>query len=208
MGDVRYSSLVISAGVVAVYFLQLSLPAVNGLAFVASDFLQEPWTILTSIFLHSPGDYMHLLNNLFFLAVFGFMLENIVGTRKFLVLFFSSGMFANLSAFIFYPYSPVLGASGAISGIIAALAAIKPRTVGLLWGVPVPMWAAFLGWAAFNTLGGLATGGSTAFEAHLFGLFYGLLWGLFIREKHSGGSERSDPEPDLDLEEWEEKYMG
>ncbi|MDY6773723.1 MAG: hypothetical protein SVS85_00860, partial [Candidatus Nanohaloarchaea archaeon] len=73
MGEVKYSALLLSAAVILVYLLQLSFPAVTDLSFVAADFFKEPWTIVTSIFLHSPGDYMHLLNNLFFLAVFGFM---------------------------------------------------------------------------------------------------------------------------------------
>ncbi|MFB6265497.1 MAG: rhomboid family intramembrane serine protease [Candidatus Nanohaloarchaea archaeon] len=208
MREVRYASLVISAVVVIVYLLQLSFPPVTGLSFVAADFFHEPWTIVTSMFLHSPGDYMHLLNNLFFLSVFGFMLENIIGTRKFLAMFFAGGIFANLSAFAFYYSTPVLGASGAISGIIAALAVIRPRDIGLFWGVPVPMWAALLGWIVTNMVGTAATGGGIAFEAHLFGLFFGAIFGLFMREKHSRpSSERSEEEPEIDLEEWEEKYL-
>ncbi|MDY6769506.1 MAG: rhomboid family intramembrane serine protease [Candidatus Nanohaloarchaea archaeon] len=206
MSDVRYSSLVLSAAIVAVYLGQQVFPSLSGLSFVAATFLQEPWTILTAVVLHDPGDYMHPLNNLFFLAVFGFMLENIIGTRKFLALFFAGGIFANLSAFAFYYSTPVLGASGAISGIIATLAVIRPRDIGLFWGVPVPMWAALLGWVVTNAAGTAATGGGIAFEAHLFGLFFGGIAGMFIREKYSG-SESSEEEPDIDVEEWEEEYL-
>ncbi len=205
MARVRYTSLVISAAVVFIYMLQLLFPGLTGLAFVADRFLLEPWTLLTSFFLHSPGDYMHLLNNLFFLAVFGFMLENVVGTRKFLALFFTSGLFANLSAFTFYPSTPVLGASGAVSGIVAALAVIRPRDVGLFWGVPVPMWAALLGWVVTNAVGGLASGGNIAFEAHLYGLLFGAIYGLFMRGEHS--REREEHEVEFDVREWEKKYM-
>ncbi|MCJ7478724.1 MAG: rhomboid family intramembrane serine protease [Candidatus Nanohaloarchaeota archaeon QJJ-7] len=206
MAEVRYSSLILSTAVIGVYLLQILFPPVSDLSFVASDFLLEPWTILTSIFLHNPGDYMHLLNNLFFLAVFGFMLENIVGTRRFLSLYMFTGVFANLSAFVFYPSTPVLGASGAISGIIAALAVIRPRDVGLFWGVPVPMWAALLGWVVTNLTGAAASGGGIAFEAHLFGLASGALLGLFMRREHSR-SGQEDPEIQFDVEEWEEEHM-
>lgn len=206
MADVRYSSLLLSAAIVVIYLLQLGFPPVTGLSFVAVDVLREPWTMLTSVFLHSPGDYMHLLNNLFFLAVFGFMLENIIGTRKFLGLFLSAGVFANLSAFLFYPTTPVLGASGAISGIVAALAVVRPRDIGLFWGVPVPMWAALLGWVATNVAGAAATGGGIAFEAHLFGLAFGAAAGLFMRREHSRAGEDEEL-PDIDVEAWEEEHL-
>ncbi|MDY6769544.1 MAG: rhomboid family intramembrane serine protease, partial [Candidatus Nanohaloarchaea archaeon] len=139
-------------------------------------------------------------------AVFGFMLENIVGTRKFLALFAGAGILANLSAFIFYPAVPVLGASGAVSGIVAALAVIRPRDIGLFWGVPVPMWAALLGWVATNLAGAAATGGGIAFEAHLFGLAAGAAFGLFERREHSR-SRAEEHEIDVDVEEWEERFM-
>lgn len=208
MVRLRNTSLYISGGIVLIYLLQHLVPGLNTLSFVASDVLWEPWTIVTSFFLHSPSDYMHLLNNLFFLAVFGFMLERTVGTKRFLAIFFSSGVFANLSAFIFYPNTPVLGASGAVSGIVAAMATLRPRALGLFWGVPVPMWAAFLGWIATNLVGTAATGGNIAFEAHLFGLASGLLFGLYIRRTHPW-SERSEDEDEVefDVEAWEEKYM-
>lgn len=206
MTRVKYSSLVLSGAIIAIYVLQLSFPPVTELSFVAADFFSEPWTIVTSVFLHSPSDFMHLLNNLFFLAVFGFMLENIIGTRKFLGLFVVSGVLANLSAFAFYPTTPVLGASGAISGVIAALAVIRPRDIGLFWGVPVPMWAALIGWIVTNAAGAAATGGNVAFEAHLYGLFVGAMIGLLLRREHAAVKDDAD-EPDIDIEEWEEEYM-
>ncbi|MDY6765864.1 MAG: rhomboid family intramembrane serine protease, partial [Candidatus Nanohaloarchaea archaeon] len=185
MTGVRYTSLLLAAAIILVYLLQLVFPGLTGLSFVAAEFGAAPWTIITSLFLHDPGDYMHLLNNLFFLAVFGFMLENIIGTRRFLGLFLGGGVLANLSAFIFYPGSPVLGASGAISAVVAALAVIRPRDMGLFWGVPAPMWAVLLGWVATNLAGAAATGGGIAFEAHLFGLAAGTASGLFLQDEHS-----------------------
>ncbi|MDY6761838.1 MAG: rhomboid family intramembrane serine protease [Candidatus Nanohaloarchaea archaeon] len=207
MAEVRYTSLLLAAAVIAIYILQLLVPAVTDLSFVAAEFSSEPWTIVTSLFLHNPTDYMHLLNNLFFLAVFGFMLENIIGTEKFLVLFLGGGVFANLSAFVFYPASPVLGASGAISAIVAAMAVIRPRAMGLFWGVPVPMWAALLGWIATNIVGAAASGGGIAFEAHLFGLAAGGIAGMFLRREHSRPNRRDKVEEDIDLERWENEYL-
>ncbi len=229
--DVRYASLVLVAVIVGIYLLQILFPgASRNFALHVPTFWQEPWTIITSMFLHSTGDYMHLLNNMYFLAVFGFILENVIGTKRFLQLFISSGIFAGLSAFLFYTDSIVWGASGAISGIIAAIAIIKPHSVGLLYGLPVPMWVALAGWIGSNMIQSVElltmlgatvtdpTSGGTAFMAHLFGLFFGITYGLFIRRKHSdiaGELRRYDEhkddwewdDEDVDIEEWERKHM-
>ncbi len=214
----RNVSLVLSGALIVIYVLQLLFPGLNTFALVASEVWSEPWTMVTSMFLHSTDDYMHLLNNLLFLAMFGFILENTIGTKRFLQLYLAAGLFANLSAFTFYPNSSVLGASGAISGVIGAIAVIRPRTVGFIGYIPVPMWAALLWWVGFNFLGSLGTGGSTAFEAHLYGLFFGALYGLFIRWKHPHVAQelrkQDDDEDDwdwddedVDIEEWEREHM-
>lgn len=205
----RYTALLLSAVIVAVYGMEWGAPwLVDVFGFQAEAFLRKPWTIVTSLLLHDAYDYMHLLNNLFFLTVFGFILENQIGTRRFLTLFVAGGIFANLSAFIFYPGSTVIGASGAISAIVAALAVSRPRQVGLLWGVPVPMWAVLIGWVGFNLLGVGASGG-IAFEAHLFGLAFGAGYGVLVldREHRDGRDEVERGEVDVDVEAWEEEYM-
>ncbi len=212
----RYTSLILCGIIIAVYMLQIMYAPLNELAFVAANVWQEPWTVVTSIFLHSPTDYMHLLNNLLFLALFGFMLENQIGTRRFLALYLAAGLFANLSAFTFYPTSPVLGASGAISGVIGAIAVLKPRGVGFIGYIPVPMWMALAWWIGFNLLGTMATDAGIAFEAHLYGLFFGAAYGLFMRKKHPHMAEelrkQDDDEfewddEDVDIDEWEREHM-
>jgi membrane associated rhomboid family serine protease len=228
--DVRYASLVLSAGIIGIYVLEMLFPAAaTDFALHVPTFWQEPWTIITSMFLHSTSDYMHLLNNLYFLAIFGFILENTIGTKRFLRLFLAAGIFANLAAFSFYTDSIVWGASGAISGIIAAIAIIKPRSVGLLYGLPVPMWVALIGWVGSNIIQSTEilvllgatitepTGGGTAFMAHIYGLAFGIGYGLFIRKRHPHIRDelRRTDEPDkwewddadIDIEEWERKHM-
>ncbi len=197
------------SGFIAVLFgLSFIVPVQGVLGFRSHVFLSQPWTIITSIFAHA--DYLHVFNNLFFLAVFGAILEHYIGSKRFLYLFFAGGVFANLSAFIFYPTSLVLGASGAVSAIIAALAVLKPRQAGLFFGVPLPMWAALLGWVFTNILGAAGVGGNTAYEAHLFGLVFGAVYGVYLR-RHE---EYVDTEEDADinisestLRKWEKKYL-
>lgn len=207
----RIAALTLSFLIVLTYLAQLAVPELNNLAFVAAEFSRAPWTILTSTFLHSPGDYMHLLNNLFFLALFGYMLEQVIGTRRFLAVYVTAGITANLAAFTFYPNTPVLGASGAISGVVAALAVVRPRMIGLLWGVPAPMWAVLLGWIGLNTLG-FGAGSTIAFEAHLYGLITGVIAGAVLRRTGATGHQHR-PRPsdqadlDIDIETWEKRYM-
>lgn len=205
--QVRYTSLVLAAVLLLIFVVERLFLPLDLFMFVAADALERPWTMVTSVFVHS--DYMHLLNNLFFLAVFGFIMENTVGTKKFLIAFAAAGLFANLAAFTFYPTTPTLGASGAISGVIAALAVIRPRAVGLFWGAPVPMWVALIGWIATNLIGFAGTGGNIAYEAHLYGLVVGIAYGLYIRRTHSFGrnDDDRDDEIDIDVEAWEREYM-
>lgn len=228
-GDqIRYGSLLLCAVIVGIYVLELMFPgAARDFALHVPTFWQEPWTLITSMLLHSTTDYMHLLNNLYFLAIFGFILENTIGTKRFFTLFFTAGIFAGLAAFTFYTDSIVWGASGAISGILAAIAIIKPRAVGLLYGLPVPMWVALIGWVGSNVvqspeilvlLGATVSGpgGGTAFMAHLYGLFFGIVYGLFIRKRHphlaeelrSGREEKWHwDDEDIDIDEWEREHM-
>jgi len=205
----RYDALKVSGSIIGIYLLQLLFPAVTEqFAFTAAEFTSHPWQIVTSIFLHAPGDYMHLLNNLFFLAVFGTLLELYIGSNPFLKLFLTTGIVANLAAFTFYPSTPAIGASGAISGIVACLAVIKPRKVGLFWGVPVPMWVALIGWIVTN-LAGVGAAAGIAFEAHLYGLAAGGIAGVYYRSKHDNDDDSVE---DVSIDEttirgWEEQYL-
>jgi membrane associated rhomboid family serine protease len=212
----RYLALWIGAGLILIYIAQHLLPGLTDqLIFRPATVADEPWTYVTSMFIHAPDDYMHLLNNLFFLIVFGTMLELLVGSERFLGIFLIGGLVANLSAFTFYPDSAVLGASGAISAIIASLAVFRPRKPGLFWGVPVPMWAALLGWIGTNLIGTAATGGGIAFEAHLYGLGFGAIAGIYLRQLENSSprqkrNDRADGPIEIDeqtIREWERRYM-
>lgn len=210
MVRVKHAALSL-VGVTTIVFLlqQLFTGMTSALALQPTQFLAAPWTIVTAVFAHA--DYMHFFNNMFFLAFFGYVLEHYIGAKQFLVLFLAGGVLANMSAFIFYQGGSVLGASGAVSVVIASLAVLRPRNPGLFFGVPVPMWAALLGWIVLNTLGAMGTGGSTAFEAHLFGLGIGVVAGVYLRRRVHIVSPESEEEavelPESVLRRWERKYM-
>jgi len=168
------------------------------------------WKFFTSIFGHS--DLQHLLNNLFFIGLFGSIYERFTDGRTFVLTFLVSALFANLSAFVFFPESFIIGASGGASGVLAALAVLKPRQIGLALGVPLPMWAVLIGYVFINTVG-LTGANNVAYEAHLLGMVTGAVIGFRDRERFLEGTEEDDEE-ELEEEdwkrrirEWEEKWM-
>ncbi len=162
----------------AIFALQNIFPAItDNFSLVSSRALAEPWMFLTSVFLHA--DLMHLLYNMFALALFGAMLEKIVGGKKFLAIFFAAGLLASAAAFFFYGAS--LGASGAIFGTLGALAILRPRMTIWLY-VPMPMFVAIFVWAAIDLAGFLYPSG-IANAAHLAGLAAGLAFGFALRKR-------------------------
>lgn len=170
------------------------------------------WKFFTSIFGHS--DMEHLFNNLFFISIFGSILELRTSGKTLLTTFLVSALFANLAAFIFFPASSIIGASGGGMGILAALAVYRPRQIGLALGVPLPMWAALLAYIGIN-VAGLSTVTGTAHEAHLLGLVSGSIIGYHLRDRELIKlEEEDDNEEELEdenwreaIRKWEEKWM-
>ena len=137
----------------------------------------QPWRFVTAIFLH--GDFGHLLYNMFALLLFGGMLERLIGGRRFLLVFFATGIIANFVSVFFYPSS--LGASGAIFGIIGSLIVVRPTLVVFAFGLPMPMFIAGILWATGDIIG-LFVPSNVGNIAHLSGLAIGLLFGAFYRD--------------------------
>jgi membrane associated rhomboid family serine protease len=97
-------------------------------------------------------------------------------------------------------------------GVMAALAAYRPRQIGIGLGVPLPMWAVLATYILID-LSGLTASTNVANEAHLLGVVSGLFIGIQISEQSYGKNEK-DKETDLEEESWkqrirnwEEKYM-
>jgi membrane associated rhomboid family serine protease len=191
--------------ILAVFALQNVFPFyTDNFALSSSTFLQQPWSLVTYIFLHA--DINHIFSNLFSLVLFGFILEKTVGSRNFLIIFFSSGIFAGIVGLLFYP--SVIGASGAIFGIMGVLVVIRPKMVVLAFGIPIPMLVAVAMWAALD-LGGVFYPSSIANIGHLAGLCAGIFIGFWIRPRYKV-AEKKKEKIKIDEEyfrRWEEKYM-
>ncbi len=142
----------------------------------------QAWRLFTYMFLH--GDVWHILFNMLGLWMFGQPVAHQLGDRKFLGLFLVSGIVAGLFSGLFYLLGgsgmvPVIGASGALFGVMLAFARFFPDAPVILVIFPVPariaVWI-FGAVALFSSMGGV--GGGVAHLTHLFGLLGG--W-LFLR---------------------------
>lgn len=134
----------------------------------------EPWRMLTSGFVHSPGNPMHLLLNMYTLLLFGQALEPQMGRWRFLTVYLVSILGGSAAVWLLAdPLVPVVGASGGIFGLFGALFVGMRRTgaptgglvalvvINLIFGFVMPGIA----WEAH--LGGLAAGALAAFLLHL-----------------------------------------
>jgi len=152
-----------------------------------------------------------LIYNLFALVLFGSMLERLVGSKRFLAVFFITGIGANLFSVFFYPSS--LGASGAIFGIIGSLIVVRPTLVVFAFGLPMPMFIAGILWTAGDIIGavGYFIGNpvnNTGNLAHLSGMAIGLLFGALYRDWR----QRRIPSERIGLDEgfmrqWEDTHL-
>ncbi len=199
----KYYALWFSLAIFIIFIMQTLFPAITELFKLTSSLtLIRPWTLITAIFLH--GSIVHLFYNLFALALFGTILEHNVGSRKFLFVFFVSGLFASIASVPFY--NSVLGASGAIFGIIGTLTILKPKMVIWVYGMPMPMFLAAIIWVILDILG-IFSPGNTANIAHLAGLFIGIVTAFFIRDKQSKIYKNNTKIDEKELRDWEDSHM-
>jgi membrane associated rhomboid family serine protease len=170
----------------------------------------EAFTVFTSMFMH--GGWDHLLGNMLFLWIFGDNIEDALGHFRFLIFYFAAGLAAAAAQVGIDPAStvPMVGASGAIAGVLGGYLVLYPRApiyvlnpipwLWLVWGALLvfPAWVVVGEWFVWNLLaslqmlGGLGgRGGGVAFFAHLGGFILGL---VAVRPL-SLRRERREPEP-------------
>ena len=90
---------------------------------IAQDVFTRPWILLTSMFVH--GSAAHLVFNMYVLFMFGSLIEHRIGTKRFILVYFLSGILASFVSAFFYPRA--LGASGAIMAIIGVTIMLMPH---------------------------------------------------------------------------------
>jgi membrane associated rhomboid family serine protease len=144
------------------------------------EFLTAPWTLVLSIFGHFSLN--HLFFNMLFLFFSGLMFEQLFGGKKLVILYLLGGIFGNILELIasqlmpeIFPNHYVIGASGSIMAIFAAVAIYRPKTpVYLLGIIPIPIYVLALFFLAKDLIG-LGSKDEIAHFAHLGGAFIGFL---------------------------------
>ena len=147
----------------------------------------ERMTLLTYMFFH--GSWLHLIGNMLFLWVFGDNVEDAMGHVRFIMFYLMCGIFAGVVHSVVMRNSdlPLIGASGAVAGVVAAYLMLHPKVkfwALALWKIPLKISAAWaLGfWAALQFVSAvLETGDQVAWWAHVGGLVAGALLILFMR---------------------------
>lgn len=180
--------IVIFVNVLVFIATSLKSDLIYNLHLVPADFTSEPWTIVTSMFVHA--DLWHILGNMVTLYFFGTYLTMLVGEKKFLAIYFLGGLLGGLFYIVIALYAPwsssadarigVIGASGAVFAVGGALAVLRPNLkVMLFFIIPMPLWVAVIGGFLLLTL--ISAGLNIAWEAHLGGLVLGLIAGFLFR---------------------------
>lgn len=160
----------------------------------------RPWQIITYMFMH--GSFWHLFFNMFSLYMFGGVLENVWGSKKFFLYYMITGIGAGLiNELVMYlriiivdspafthqiMMTPTVGASGAIYGLLLAYGMLFPNNEIAFVFPPITMKAKWmvLIFGAMELLMGLTSGDNVAHFAHLGGMLFGIILILYWKKKH------------------------
>ncbi len=139
--------------------------------------ISPPLTLLTSLFLH--GSFIHLFGNMLYLWIFGNNIEDFLGPFRYILFYLLSGLGASLVHIIFHPSSmiPMIGASGAIAGVLGAYFLLYPGarviTLVFFWILPVPAFFILGLWFVAQVMN-IGIGGGVAWFAHVGGFLIGV----------------------------------
>ncbi|AKU94101.1 rhomboid family serine protease [Labilithrix luteola] len=164
----------------------------DGLALVPANFVAHPLASLPSLFGHMflHGGLSHIAGNMLFLWIFGDNVEDALGHGRYALFYVSCGLAAAFAQIAGSPHAtiPMVGASGAIAGVLAAYGVLYPRSpirvvnpvplLWLFWGffLSLPAWfviAEFFVANLWNALHANAASGGVAFLAHVGGFLAG-----------------------------------
>jgi membrane associated rhomboid family serine protease len=179
-------------------------PMGHGLACL-TDPGRQPLNVLTSMFLH--GSWMHVLGNMWFLWIFGNNIEDSMGRLRYAVFYLACGVAAALSQVVLNPESPIpmVGASGAISGVMGAYLVLYPRVrvyclvpIGIFpISIALPAWTMLIYWTGIQLVSGLIgmmgaqDEGGVAFGAHVGGFLAGVLLIKLFARPHDVAAHKS-----------------
>lgn len=217
-----WATIALIAACVAVYIYQVTLERQDGIFFIleygmipdrvfgtgarygGTDPI-NPWaTLVTSLFLHSPPpDYFHIILNMIVLLSFGTVVERWLGWPRFLLLYFFAGICSSLlqaAAGVWLGAEmgagariPVVGASGAILGLLGYAMVIQPRMQIVVVIIPMPIWIAMILLVGVHAAAIVFNwGGGIAWWGHLGGLIAGFLFAFVVRPRFTVPADWDD----------------
>ena len=151
----------------------------------------------TYMFMHAS--WMHLIGNCWFLWIFGDNVEGVMGSIGFLIFYFICGILSALVHIVttFSPNIPIIGASGAVAGVMGAYLILFPKAkiytfvpFLFIWVIPIPAFIFLIMWFGMQLLNGLTnliTPGkgisNIAFWAHIGGFVIGIVGGILYKKR-------------------------
>ena len=169
-------------------------PFVMNWALVPSRFFSNPFreaiNLFTAMFMHAG--WMHLGGNMLYLLIFGDNVESRFGHMKFLIFYLISGLAASFAQMLFTPLSdiPILGASGAIAGVLGAYLILFPkrrvrvlflfRIITLPALVVIGLWFLLQLFSSIGSIASTAQSGGVAYLAHVGGFVAGFILTLIL----------------------------
>lgn len=176
-GERPKATIVIIAITTVVFLGQLLFPLLTWAGAFSSVYLTEyafaPWTVFTSLLLHSTGWIFHVVLNMFTLWIFGSTLEPLLGRMRFVVLYLVAGIGSATGVVLLGDVQMVVvGASGALFGLMGAYLVVQRHLGGSVTGMYVLL--------GINLVLGFLPGAGIAWQAHLGGLASGALMGLIL----------------------------
>jgi len=180
---------------ILVFLLEVSIPENNFQSFIFSygaiprkitairEISGYGYTIFTSMFIH--GNLLHIAGNMLYLWIFGNNVEDVLGKFRFLIFYLLSGIAAAYTHAISAPESniPMIGASGAISGVLGAylllfpFARVDTLVIFFLFirVIPLPAVMFLVLWFVYQFIGANFSGGGIAWFAHIGGFIAGII---------------------------------
>lgn len=196
-----------------IYYVVYYLIALNFICFFVlqqdyflldSNHPYQWYRIITSMFMHANG--AHILSNMFALFFFGILLESIVGSLRFLEIYFISGI-AGAIGFLMFSSGKALGASAAIMGIITALTVLRPKMIIYFYS-PMPLIVLTSFYVFMDLVGVFHPTDNIGYISHLFGALAGALWGFIYRKEYEPEiHKRIIRVSEEQIDEWEREYM-
>jgi len=191
----RWVKWLIAANIVMYFVQQVSPDITRLLEFMPQEVIAQPlraFTAVTYMFLHDPRSITHILFNMMGLYFFGPRVEERLGSPRFITLYLLSGIAGAALSMYFARNSAIIGASGAVLGVMFAFARFWPTAQIYVWFIPLEarIWVALL--VMYNIYSGLGgQRGGVANFAHLGGMGGAWLYILWVERNHGAKKFRA-----------------